>query len=157
MNKESQEKDCNICTDFKSAIGKFMQKKKILPQPINADLNSQGLFSTTIQQFNTKTPPDSIELGNATWLFLHTTAAYYPECPTNLQKQKMLAFIDGLSEFYPCCMCAEHLRLYISKNPPTINSNIELSEWFCKLHNDVNRRNNKPIFNCSHILSSYKP
>lgn len=158
MNKK--EENCNVCTDFKSAIGKFMQKKKTLPQPINADFNSQGVLFNGQSQVAVaylRTPPDATELGNATWLFLHTTAAYYAECPTNLQKQKMLLFIDGLSEFYPCCICSEHLKEYISKNPPNVNSNIELSQWFCNLHNNVNRRNNKPFFDCSKILSSYKP
>lgn len=155
--KDKDENNCNICTDFKSAIGNFMQKKKTLPQPANSNfpkpVNSDfDNFHKVI--FNSH--PNSTELGNATWLFLHTTAAYYSECPSELQKQKMLLFIDGLSEFYPCCICAEHLKEYIIKNPPNVNSNIELSEWFCKLHNNINNQNNKSIFDCSKILSTYK-
>jgi len=149
MNK----KDCNIC------------EKKKLPQPINADFDNLVLFSTQSIQRTQDTQRtlnadrqrtlNSNKLGNSTWLFLHTTAAYYPEYPTNIQKQKMLALIDSISEFYPCHICVEHLKEYIKKNPPTVNSNIELSQWFCKLHNDINLRNNKPIFNCSKILANY--
>jgi mitochondrial FAD-linked sulfhydryl oxidase len=41
-------------------------------------------------------PADSEELGRATWTFLHTTAAYYPEKPTPNQRANMLCL---------CCRC----------------------------------------------------
>jgi hypothetical protein len=37
-------------------------------------------------------------------------AAYYPEEPTRAQKSLMRSMMEGLAEFYPCSVCAEHLR-----------------------------------------------
>ena len=55
-------------------------------------------------------------LGFFTWNFLHTMAIYYPETPSNEQKDKMKGFITGFAEFYPCRVCAHHLRNDIKKS-----------------------------------------
>ncbi len=55
-------------------------------------------------------PPDTTKLGSATWTFLHTMAAYYPEQPSAAQRSVMRSMMDGLAEFYPCHVCAAHLR-----------------------------------------------
>lgn len=55
-------------------------------------------------------PPDTFQLGRSTWTFLHTMAAYYPEEPTRAQKSLMRSMMEGLAEFYPCSVCADHLR-----------------------------------------------
>lgn len=119
--------DCGVCSDFKTAFSNFTKKSKI----------------------------NSIELGNSTWLFLHTMAAYYPKNPSELQKQKMLLFIDGLSEFYPCNICSDHLKSYMIKFPVNVETNETLSEWICKLHNNVNKENNKAIYDCSSVIEKY--
>ena len=54
-------------------------------------------------------------LGFFTWNFLHTMAIYYPEKPTEDQKNKMRNFITGFAEFYPCKVCAHHFRNDIKK------------------------------------------
>lgn len=55
-------------------------------------------------------PPDTAELGKATWTFLHSVAAYYPKRPTPRQQDLMRGMMEGLAEFYPCEVCREHLR-----------------------------------------------
>jgi Mitochondrial sulfhydryl oxidase involved in the biogenesis of cytosolic Fe/S proteins len=55
-------------------------------------------------------------LGFFTWNFLHTMSVYYPENPTEEQKTKMRQFVAGLAEFYPCKMCAAHLKKDIEKS-----------------------------------------
>ena len=55
-------------------------------------------------------PLDRDELGEKTWAFLHTTAAYYPVKPTVDQKKDAKTFISAFSRMYPCTDCAEDFR-----------------------------------------------
>lgn len=89
------------------------------------------------------------KLGNHTWTLLHTMASHYPKNPTEFQKQKMECFIKDLSQLYPCSYCAKHLQTYILKNPINTENKKELQMWMCVMHNDVNVRLNKPIFDCN--------
>ena len=126
-------KDCNVCSDF-SALRKTN-------------------FAGIIKQ---ECPPDSGELGRSTWAFLHTMAAYYPEKPTSSEKAEMKLLINALSKFYPCGYCAEHMREDIKGNPPLVDSNKDLSDWFCDLHNKVNVRQGKLKFDCSKVFERWR-
>ncbi|KAJ6409492.1 hypothetical protein OIU84_009066 [Salix udensis] len=50
------------------------------------------------------------ELGRATWTFLHTLAAQYPEHPTRQQKKDVKELMAILSRMYPCQECADHFK-----------------------------------------------
>jgi mitochondrial FAD-linked sulfhydryl oxidase len=128
-------KDCNVCTDFK-VLAK-QTRKKVVEQPMEC-------------------PPDAGDLGRSTWTFLHTMAAYYPEKPTETDKVAMNDFIHGLTLFYPCGYCADHLKEEVVRNPPRVGSNVELSDWFCQIHNEVNERQGKPKFDCSKVFERWK-
>lgn len=82
-------------------------------------------------------PPGTAEIGRAAWIFLHTTAAYYPDTPSTSQQSLMRSMVDALAEFYPCHYCAEHLREQVKASPPRVGSAVELSAWMCKIHNEV--------------------
>lgn len=62
-------------------------------------------------------PADREELGRATWTFLHTMAAYYPEQPSKKQGEEMTRFIASFSCFYPCEDCAQHMQARYVHNP----------------------------------------
>lgn len=94
-------------------------------------------------------PPDTEQLGRATWTFLHTTAAYYPENPTPAQRTRMLGLLFALPVLYPCWYCAKHLGENMQLNPPDVSSRVSLSRWLCERHNEVNKRKGKPLFDCS--------
>ena len=55
-------------------------------------------------------PVDRDELGQATWTFLHTMAAYYPDTPTHKEQDEMKQLIYSFSKFYPCNDCAYYMR-----------------------------------------------
>lgn len=128
------EKSCNVCTDFQSLR---VQNRKIMKEEFPC-------------------PPDAGTLGRSTWTFLHTMAAYYPETPSTAEQVSMNGFIDSLSKFYPCSHCAEHLQGEIVSHPPKLKSNIELSQWFCEVHNEVNSRLDKPKFDCSRVMEFWR-
>jgi FAD-linked sulfhydryl oxidase len=49
-------------------------------------------------------------LGYYSWNLLHTMAIYYPEKPSDTQKDMMKHFITAFAEFYPCKACAGHFK-----------------------------------------------
>lgn len=84
-------------------------------------------------------PVDREELGRQSWTLLHTMAAYYPDSPSDNDKQHMTNFLQGLSHFYPCSHCAAGFRETLTKRPPAVESREALSIWMCEAHNDVSR------------------
>lgn len=101
-------------------------------------------------------PPDVEQLGRATWTFLHTTAAYYPERPTPNQRANMLNLLHSLPILYPCSHCASHLGETMKTNPPDVSGRIALSRWLCERHNEVNENLGKKIFDCTKTDERWK-
>ncbi|CAH1763724.1 15630_t:CDS:2 [Entrophospora sp. SA101] len=83
-------------------------------------------------------------------------AAYYPEVPSYSQQKSMNSFLKTFSEFYPCWYCAEHLRNEMKKYPPKVESKWALGGWLCDMHNIVNDRLGKTLFDCSKIDERWK-
>ena len=88
------------------------------------------------------------EIGRASWLFLHTLAAQYPNAPTRQQRRDAKTLIDVLTRMYPCGECAQHFKQVVAAHPPKVGSQQEFSQWMCQVHNVVNRSLEKPAFNC---------
>jgi len=101
-------------------------------------------------------PLDVEQLGRATWAFLHTTAAYYPEHPTPNQRANMLSLIRALPVLYPCSHCASHLSDNMKDHPPNVSGRVALSQWLCERHNDVNERLGKEKFDCTNTNQRWK-
>lgn len=96
-------------------------------------------------------PVDRETLGRNTWSLLHTIAAKYPMMPSSEEKDNMKEFIRLFSILYPCSYCAKEFRDDIRELPPRLQSRKALAEWFCEIHNRVNVKLNKPVFDCSKV------
>ncbi|KAM6558290.1 hypothetical protein CsatA_027529 [Cannabis sativa] len=96
-------------------------------------------------------PVSKEELGRATWTFLHTLAARYPDNPTRQQKKDVKELMAILTRMYPCKDCADHFKKVLSENPVQVGSHTEFSMWLCQVHNVVNRSLDKPIFPCERV------
>lgn len=96
-------------------------------------------------------PADVETLGRHTWTFLHTTAAYYPEAPSQSHQSNMLSLLKSLPTLYPCHHCADALKSELAVHPPepAVKDRVTLSKWMCDIHNEVNGRLGKDLFDCS--------
>ncbi|KAM0516943.1 hypothetical protein ACHAPE_005055 [Trichoderma viride] len=95
------------------------------------------------------------ELGRATWKFMHTMVARFPEEPTSEERKTLESFVYLFSRLYPCGDCAKHFRGILEDYPPQTSSRNAAAGWMCFVHNLVNERLKKPIFDCNNIGDFY--
>ncbi|KAK2664909.1 hypothetical protein Ddye_003483 [Dipteronia dyeriana] len=116
------------------------------PSSTSSDPTHQILIKGT-----SAAPVAKEELGRATWTFLHTLAAQYPENPTRQQKRDVKELMAILSRLYPCKECADHFKEVLRANPVQTGSHDEFSQWLCHVHNVVNRSLGKLVFPCERV------
>jgi FAD-linked sulfhydryl oxidase len=100
-------------------------------------------------------PPYRAELGRATWKFMHTMVSRFPETPTKEERSTLETFIYLFGRLYPCGDCARHFREMLAQYPPQTSSRTAAAGWLCFVHNVVNDRLEKPIFDCNNIGDFY--
>ncbi|KNZ74567.1 FAD-linked sulfhydryl oxidase ALR [Termitomyces sp. J132] len=162
-------KPCKVCTAFRNwrpgttkAIDKERKGGQHSPSAVaamTALASGTAVASITTPTLNgppPDCPPDVEQLGRATWTFLHTTAAYYPERPTPTQRANMLMLLRSLPLLYPCSNCAEDFGEDIGKNPPDVSGRVGLSRWLCERHNAVNGKLGKKLFDCAKTDERWK-
>eukprot|EP00960_Hanusia_phi_P050038 759951-Hanusia_phi.AAC.2 len=92
------------------------------------------------------------QLGRHTWYLLHSVGAAYPEHPSPADQEAVRFLVAALGQLFPCKSCRRHLQRTLGSNttlgPVATGSRQELSQWFCELHNIVNRNNGKAVFSC---------
>ncbi|KIV78478.1 hypothetical protein PV11_10193 [Exophiala sideris] len=95
------------------------------------------------------------ELGRAAWKVLHTTMARFPDKPTQDESDALKQYLYLFARLYPCGECAEHFQEILKKYPPQTSSRSSAAAWACFVHNLVNERKGKPIFDCANIGDFY--
>eukprot|EP00397_Hematodinium_sp_SG-2012_P054831 GEMP01066447.1.p1 GENE.GEMP01066447.1~~GEMP01066447.1.p1 ORF type:complete len:156 (-),score=29.01 GEMP01066447.1:839-1282(-) len=93
-------------------------------------------------------PPARDEIGRATWRYLHTMAAHYPEQPTPEEALNAQEWLVSFVNNYPCRLCAEDFIAVCSKIPPRMETRKEYSLWFCHAHNGVRKDLSQPVERC---------
>lgn len=109
----------------------------------------QKQLETSVLEFSG--PASKEVLGRATWTFLHTLAAQFPEKPTREQQRDVKELMAIMSRIYPCKECADHFREVLKTNPVQAGSGVDLAVWMCTVHNVVNRSLDKPPFPCQRV------
>ncbi|QRV88952.1 erv1/alr family domain-containing protein [Ceratobasidium sp. AG-Ba] len=132
---------CNSLTAFTKAQRSSSKK--------NAAVAGLGAASAASGSLD-NCPADSEQLGRATWTFLHTAAAYYPERPSQQHQWHMLSLLRALPSLYPCSYCAKDFGRSMEANPPeyAVLGRDSLSRWLCERHNEVNLKLGKEKFDC---------
>ena len=124
-------KPCKICTSFrhwKPPSSKPTTATKSSSSPsaaiatASATAAAAAAHDDVAQPQRAHCPPDAEALGRATWTFLHTTAAYYPERPSPTQRAHMLQLLHALPTLYACGHCADDLGERLRRRPPDVRS-----------------------------------
>ncbi|TFK26235.1 hypothetical protein FA15DRAFT_588863 [Coprinopsis marcescibilis] len=157
-------KPCKICTAFRNwkpgttdNIQPDTQREKARTAATARQASGQKRAATGAgNEPPADCPPDVEVLGRATWTFLHTAAAYYPEKPSPNQRANMLMLIRSLPVVYPCAWCAQDFGKCIAHSPPDVSSREKLSLWLCQRHNEVNEKLGKEMFDCAQVDERWK-
>lgn len=85
------------------------------------------------------------------WMTLHSAALSYSEVPTDSEKVLMNKWLEMFRDTITCAHCREHftsmLARYRSNYPTFLNSRQSFVIATFRMHNTVNRRLSKPIYN----------
>ncbi|EFW99781.1 FAD dependent sulfhydryl oxidase [Grosmannia clavigera kw1407] len=95
------------------------------------------------------------ELGRASWRLMHTMMARFPEEPTFDESLALKTYVQLFARLYPCGDCAAHFQTLLQKYPPQTSSRTAAAGWACFVHNEVNKRLRKNIFDCATIGDFY--
>ncbi|KAJ7567429.1 hypothetical protein O6H91_02G146600 [Diphasiastrum complanatum] len=136
-----------------SSAAKSLPGKSLLQTNLNGEKYKDKLVvageSTLLEKFGG--PVSKEELGRASWTFLHTLAAQYPDKPTRQQQRDVKELMAILSRIYPCKQCADHFKEVLRSHPVKAGSRSELAQWMCRVHNIVNRSLGKTQFPCERV------
>lgn len=111
--------------------------------------------------------PTNCEWGPILWKILHGFANKYGKLvsPMYLKDQEITwpRFINQTLHILPCKECREHYKEYVHANNPAILKSLSpdaqatwIQDFFFNLHNQVNARNDKPLFEKSDLQTTYE-
>lgn len=137
--------DCDrpACDDTVSALNAALSRVQEAETA-----KEKAVAAVTSSPSKVECPPNSPELGRASWTLLHTMAAWYPDKPSEDDKLLMTNFMASLARFYPCTWCATDFQKNLEKSPVQISSRKDLCVWLCEQHNVVNRKIGKASYPC---------
>ncbi|KAI0021665.1 ERV/ALR sulfhydryl oxidase domain-containing protein [Xylariomycetidae sp. FL0641] len=119
-------------------------------EAIPSDILTGGSIAPKLENATIKA-----ELGRASWKLFHTMMARFPEEPTEDDSLALKTYIHLFARLYPCGDCASHFRKLLAKFPPQTSSRNAAAGWACHVHNQVNERLEKPMFDCNKIGDFY--
>ncbi|EMC96012.1 hypothetical protein BAUCODRAFT_71192 [Baudoinia panamericana UAMH 10762] len=144
-------KPCRSCTSFASwAAMTKQQQQPPTSKPTTIATPQPPAQSVTALQPPQDCPPDVEQLGRSSWTLLHSMAATYPERPTANQQTETKQFLTLFSRMYPCWVCADDFRTWMTQgNEPRVSNRDEFGRWMCEAHNAVNVKLGKESFDCN--------
>jgi hypothetical protein len=84
------------------------------------------------------------------WMTLHSISTSYPEAPSIAEKQLVSSWLDMFRDTITCPYCRDHFSEMLANSrrvfPNFLNSRQDLAIFVFRVHNAVNRRLKKPIY-----------
>lgn len=81
--------------------------------------------------------------------------ARFPESPSEDDSLALKTYMQLFARLYPCGECAAHFQKLLRKYPPQTSGRNAAAGWACFVHNEVNRRLKKEVFDCNKIGDFY--
>ena len=82
------------------------------------------------------------------WMMVHSVSVCYPETPTEMDKHVASEFMEAFGRTITCEQCRNHYATLFEtykRNVPTwLNSRRDFFLAICRMHNNVNKRLDKP-------------
>jgi len=105
--------------------------------------------------------PSIEDWGSTLWTILHGFAEHSGR--NDDERQIWISLLEGLPKIVPCPECAKHLTAWLKKYPIVILRKIPITgfrtwvvNYLYELHEDVNRRLEKPSFPKDKLTETYK-
>ncbi len=97
-----------------------------------------------------------VNWGRSGWKFLHAITFAYPMNPTSKTKKRYLQFFRTLKYVLPCPVCrAGYAKNVKSLNMKHMMNRTTLSMWLVGVHNQVNFKLGKKLFNYKTVRKMY--
>ena len=95
--------------------------------------------------------------GSHGWIFLQHIALSYPNIPDKETKKIYKDFFYSIQKILPCDTCALNYQDHINKIPidKYLKNRNTLFSWIIKIHNEVNKIQNKKSLNENKIKQHY--
>lgn len=93
------------------------------------------------------------------WKFIHYVTLGYPDKPTKEDKNKYKNFFISLSDVIPCMLCKMNYKDHLNEIPiddSVLKNKESMMEWGIKVHNLVNKSNNKKIISVNDGINMIK-
>lgn len=94
--------------------------------------------------------------GPAGWHFMHTVTMTYPEVPSDQDKERYRIFFESIASVLPCPACRRHYLENLKKLPIRLDSRADLFKWLIDIHNEVNKKNKKPVLSYDEAFEAIK-
>lgn len=93
--------NCKACLAFKRWVtgSQSSNKSKEDPSSLKEELENHN-----------ECPLDTRELGIAAWSLLHSIAAYFPDNPTQIEREEIARLFEMIAKYYPCTICAKDFQ-----------------------------------------------
>ena len=91
------------------------------------------------------------------WNLIHIVGKQFPKKPTIYQKNLAYQFTKYLALVIPCKSCQKHYISNFAHNKPDLTSGLEFFKWTVTMHNFVNKKYKKKIYNVKQAYHSSNP
>jgi hypothetical protein len=90
--------------------------------------------------------------GPSWWKNFHSKTAVAPDYPSRMYKHQFKQWLDRELEWFPFDSCKANAKRWVKEHPPRLKTRKDLFMWGCDLHNYVNEKTGKSVWDCSTML-----